>query len=57
MPSSSGSPGRPRGDGPIVRVPVRFPVALLAKVEAAAKKDGRSRDEWIRRALAAMVKP
>lgn len=51
--------GRPRlakpADG-TTRLQVRIPPDLVAKIEAAAAKDDRSRDSWIRRALEAALR-
>lgn len=50
--------GRPRVKKPAegtVRVQIRLPTALFDEVEAAAEKDDRSRDQWIRRAIEAAL--
>lgn len=47
--------GRPVGTGPTVRFLTHMPPALFAQVNAAALKDGRSRDAYVRRALEAAV--
>ncbi len=47
--------GRPPGDGPTARMTTQMPRELFERVEAAAKKDGRSRDAYVRRALEAAV--
>lgn len=56
---TEGSPkriGRPRSLNGTARILVRVRDDLLDAIEAAALKERRSRDEWIRRAIEAALR-
>jgi hypothetical protein len=42
------SPSQIEDDGPFIQTPVRFPPALLARIDRAAKKRGLNRSSWLR---------
>jgi hypothetical protein len=45
---SAASAPEPEAEGRFIQTPVRFPPALLARIDRAAKKRGLSRSSWVR---------